>query len=226
MTAAEFVQAAQAALEPQRDPARATRMAAYMKNHFVFLGVPAPAQRAACKPLWPKKSSVNATWVHEVSSALMALPEREYHYAAVAAMQRHVATLGPDDLEPLTALVLERAWWDTIDAFAAYVAGALLARLPSLTPAMDTMSAHPNLWRRRVAILHQLAYKDRTDWDRLCRYALHNASHESFWVRKSLGWAFREYARVDAEAVLGFFGEYGGRFSGLTRREALKHLGR
>lgn len=224
MNAREFVNAVQTALEAHRNAERANGMAAYMKNHFAFLGVPAPTQQAALRPLWPARSRVTAAWLREVAHLLFHLPEREYHYAAVAALRRYVKVLEANDLEHLTTLVLEKPWWDTIDAFASHTVGGLVTRFPALLEAMDEMSVHPNLWRRRIAILHQLGFKERTDWDRLCRYALENASHESFWIRKALGWAFREYARTDPNAVLTFFEQHGESFSGLTRREALKHF--
>ena len=220
-----FVAAVRVALEARRDPERAASMAAYMKDRFPFLGAPQPVYRAAMQPLWPDRQAVTADWVRETAAALLALPEREFHYAAIGLMDRSVRVLEPSDLETLTALVLTRAWWDAVDPFASRVAGGLLRRFPGLEGELDAMSVSADLWRRRIAILHQLSYKSATDWERLQRYALDNAAHESFWVRKALGWAFREYTRTDPGAVLGFFEAHGERFSALTRREALKHFG-
>jgi 3-methyladenine DNA glycosylase AlkD len=87
---------------------------------------------------------------------------------------------------------------------------------------MDAFSANPNQWLRRVAILHQLRYRDSTDAERLFGYALENASHPSFWIRRALGWALREYAKTDAG--LEFVEQNDGDFSTLTVREALKRF--
>jgi 3-methyladenine DNA glycosylase AlkD len=45
-----------------------------------------------------------------------------------------------------------------------------------------------------------------------------------FFLRKGIGWALREYAKTDPTWVRAFVREHEG-LSGLSRREALKHLG-
>jgi 3-methyladenine DNA glycosylase AlkD len=213
-----------AALEPLRDADRAASMAAYMKDHFAFLGVPMPARAAALKPVWaswkPSRLEVLA-----LVRDLWRLPEREYQYAALGALERGWKRLESADLEPLIEMVTtQKPWWDTVDSFASNTVGHMVARDANLLELMDALSSSPNVWARRVAILHQLRYGARTDAERLFRYAILNADHESFWIRKALGWALREYAKRDPGAVLEFFDLHGERFSPLTRREALKHL--
>ncbi len=43
-----------------------------------------------------------------------------------------------------------------------------------------------------------------------------------FFIRKAIGWALREYARVDPDWVRDYVGTH--ELSPLSRREALKHL--
>ena len=45
-----------------------------------------------------------------------------------------------------------------------------------------------------------------------------------FFVRKALGWALRQHARTDPAWVRSFAQVHADRLSGLSRREALKHL--
>jgi 3-methyladenine DNA glycosylase AlkD len=45
-----------------------------------------------------------------------------------------------------------------------------------------------------------------------------------FFVRKAVGWALRQHARTDPEWVSAYVQSRGERLSGLSRREALKHL--
>ncbi|MEY4268768.1 MAG: hypothetical protein RIS90_3303, partial [Pseudomonadota bacterium] len=89
---------------------------------------------------------------------------------------------------------------------------------------MDAWLGHPNLWVRRVAMLHQLGWKAQTDQARLFRYALALAPETEFFIRKAIGWALRDHARTQPEAVRAFLAEHGLVLSGLTRREAGKHL--
>jgi 3-methyladenine DNA glycosylase AlkD len=210
-------------LEPLRDPSRAAPMAAYMKNNFAFLGIPTPQRVAALKPMW-KAWKPSRLEVLTLVGDLWAQAEREYQYAAFGALERHWTLLESDDLEDVCALVATRkAWWDTIDSVDG-IAGLMVKRDPSLETLMDAFAVHDNVWLRRIAIQHQLGYGPSTDAERLFRYAVLNAAHESFWVRKSLGWALREYAKHDPDAVRAFFGEHRAKFSTLTVREALKHL--
>jgi 3-methyladenine DNA glycosylase AlkD len=53
-----------------------------------------------------------------------------------------------------------------------------------------------------------------------------NLDDRSFWLRKAIGWALRDHARVDPVWVKAYVGRCGDRMSGLSRREALKNLSR
>ena len=198
-------------------------MRAYMKDHFAFLGVSSPERRIATKWCWPKNAAVTGDWLLEVTRLAWDQPEREFQYAALDTLEKFHKNLRASDLEPLTLIVLEKVWWDSIDPFASHTVGDLVSRFPELIPAMETNSSHDNLWRKRIAILHQLGYKSRTDTTRLVAISLENAGHDSFWVRKSLGWAWREYFHTDPDFVRTFFAAHGQVFSNLTVREALKH---
>ena len=47
---------------------------------------------------------------------------------------------------------------------------------------------------------------------------------DELFIRKAVGWALRQHARVDPDWVRAFVAEHEGDLSGLSRREALKHL--
>jgi 3-methyladenine DNA glycosylase AlkD len=100
-----------------------------------------------------------------------------------------------------------------------------LATEPDAQRAMDDCLVHPHLWVRRIAMLHQLGWKTQTDQERLFRYALALSGETDFFIRKAIGWALRDHARTQAEAVRRFLEQHAQKFSGLTRREAGKHLG-
>ena len=214
-----------AVFEARADAARAPGMRAYMMDHFAFLGVSSPERRIATKLCWAKlePKEVTADWLLEVTRLCWDQPEREFQYAALDTLEKLRKNLRACDLEPLTLIVLKKVWWDSIDPFASHTVGDLVWRFPELIPAMKSNSSHENLWRKRISILHQLGFKSRTDTTRLVAFSLENAGHDSFWVRKSLGWAWREYFRTDPEFVRAFFAMHGQAFSNLTVREALKH---
>jgi 3-methyladenine DNA glycosylase AlkD len=89
---------------------------------------------------------------------------------------------------------------------------------------MDAWSTEKNLWLVRTAILHQMHYRDATNTERLFSYCTRQAGHPDFFVRKAIGWALREYAYTDADAVRKYIAENRAALSPLSVREASKHL--
>jgi hypothetical protein len=120
-----------------------------------------------------------------------------------------------------------------VDWLAAHRVGGLLATHRSqVAPVLRRWSVDENLWRRRAAIISQLRHKGDTDFaflTEVIRPSLEpsiagtqrNAT-EKFFLRKAIGWALRAYS--DADAVAEWVAEQGDALSGLSRREALKHL--
>ena len=81
-----------------------------------------------------------------------------------------------------------------------------------------------DLWKRRSAILCQLGFKRDTDLGLLYACIEPALGSKEFFLRKAIGWALRQYARTDPEGVRRYVGEHADRLSGLSRREATKHL--
>jgi 3-methyladenine DNA glycosylase AlkD len=73
-------------------------------------------------------------------------------------------------------------------------------------------------------MLHQLGWRLDTDTTRLFGYAAQLADEKEFFIRKAIGWALRDYARWNPQAVTKFLVEHRASLSGLTVREAAKHL--
>ena len=99
-----------------------------------------------------------------------------------------------------------------------------MRRHPGLVTEMDAWSAADDPWLVRTAILHQLHHRERTDRDRLFGYCTRQAGHPDFFVGKAIGWALRQYARTDPDAVRGYVERERGTLSPLSVREATKHL--
>ena len=215
------------ALRAQADPEQAIPMRAYMLNQFEFLGIRAGPRRDALKGL-PKFTGTPDELLTLVE-ALWHLPEREFRYAAVDLLAKHHKRLDLAALPRMVQWVQTDAWWDTVDGLAGVVGDIVLkakSRDADAQKAMDAWLVHPNLWVRRVAMLHQLGWRAHTDQDRLFRYALTLAGETDFFIRKAIGWALRDHARTQPDAVRHFLNQHAEQLSGLTRREAGKHLGR
>jgi 3-methyladenine DNA glycosylase AlkD len=80
------------------------------------------------------------------------------------------------------------------------------------------------MWLRRSAIICQIRHKEKTDQAMLFDFCLRRSDEKEFFIRKAVGWALREYARTRPDEVRRFLAEHGDRLSGLSRREAAKHL--
>jgi 3-methyladenine DNA glycosylase AlkD len=221
---AQFTQAVVATLAPLADPVLRPWMQAYMRGRFVFLGIKTPARRAALAPLVQSQKNATGADLLRMARALWALPEREYQYAAVDLLGKHVRRLTPDDIPALLALVKRKSWWDTVDALASVVNRILQKADPGLQSMMDEAVRSDNFWIRRIAILHQLAWRERTDTERLFHYAVACAHEKEFFIRKAIGWALRDYARHAPKEVRVFLVKHKAVLSPLTVREAGKHI--
>lgn len=207
------------------DAQRAPAMQAYQRGQFPFFGIPTPLRRQAVADL--VKPRQTAAELLSNANALWAMPERECQYVAVDLLARQVRQLGEADLAALLELVRRRSWWDSVDGLAGVVGDVVRAARrsnPDAQQAMDEALADGNLWVRRVAMLHQLGWRGDTDRRRLFAYAEALAGEEDFFIRKAIGWALRDFARWEAQAVLDFLNGPGRVLSSLSRREAAKHL--
>jgi 3-methyladenine DNA glycosylase AlkD len=207
------------------DPVRAASMRAYMRDQFAFLGIPAPRRRLLTRQALAGLTRPSEAELCAIALACWDLPEREYQHFACDYLRQYAAVCTPAALDTARTLITTKSWWDTVDALAARFVGPIVGRHPSALSTMDDWAAGDDLWLARTAILHQLTYGPRTDQARLFRYCLGQAAHRDFFMRKAIGWALRQYAKTDPEAVSQFVRAHASHLSALSVREALKNLG-
>ena len=224
MSAAPLVSEIREALRAAADDDRAPRMQAYMKSVMPYLGVPMPAVRAITK------AALRAHPLHtldELEAVVRTLWDeatfREERYAASGLLAAKVAT-GRLELVPLYEhLATTGAWWDHVDDLAHRIAELHDAHPDEAAAVVRRWSTVDDFWLRRLAIISQLGRRDRVDPVQLSVVIEPNIAEREFFIRKAIGWALREYARVEPDWVRRFVAEHPG-LSGLSRREALKHL--
>lgn len=205
------------------DPSRADAMAAYMRNGFAFFGLPAPVRRAAATTFLRDLPTPTEDDLLAAVERLVAMDEREFAYVGTDMLRSRWRVLTPAALPRLRALVLTRSWWDTVDPLA-HVIGVLVLNHRELVADMDEWVSEEDRWLVRVALLHQLGWKEAADPERLFRYCRARGGDEDFFVRKAIGWALRDLARTFPEEVLGFVEEHGAELAPMSVREATKHL--
>ena len=92
----------------------------------------------------------------------------------------------------------------------------------NLVSSFDPMSGE-KLWEHAGATTECVS-SIVTDGERLFRHVQATAHSRAFFLRKAQGWALRTYGRVAPDAVRRFVDDHEGELSGLTVREATKHL--
>lgn len=210
------------------DPSKAKDMAAYMKGHFIYLGCTAGDRRLASKALVRTAKGMDPDQLLICADRLWAEPEREFHYVGMDVVRAGAKNLRAEDLPAVRGLILATPWWDTVDSLAVHTVGTMVTNHPELVHDMDEWIEAPDdgdeMWLARTAILHQLMYKERTDVNRLFSYCEMRSESTEFFLRKAIGWALRQFARTDPDGVRAFVREHDASLSGLSKREALKHL--
>jgi 3-methyladenine DNA glycosylase AlkD len=208
-------------LRDAADPARAPGQQAYMKSAVPFLGVRVPdvrrVVRAAMRP------DIDGDHLRTVALTLWdEATHREERYAAMGILGARQLR-GSWTLVPIIEhMVRTGRWWDYTDDLSHRLAD-LHDALPVDTAALvKKWATDDEMWVRRIAIISQLGRRDRVDAGVLASVVDANLADPEFFVRKAIGWALREYARVAPDWVADYVATHA--LSPLSRREALKHL--
>ena len=209
------------ALRAVADPTRAPGQQAYMKSSMPFLGVRVPEARRIARTVGKRLTDPGA--VRETARRLWEHAEsREEWYAALALLGLRLVRGDLANVPLIEHFVRSGRWWDITDELAHRLA-ELHDCHPEQTAALVLhWCRDDDLWIRRIAILSQLGRRDRLDRELLAALIEPNLAGPDFFIRKAIGWALREYARVDPAWVLTYADEH--ELSPLSRREALKHL--
>lgn len=222
--AGDAVEHVRSLLLPLADPQRAPQMAAYMKGVAPYLGISTQPRRAATRD-WVRgfDPGSSAGALLAAAAALVAEPEREFAYVAIDLVRRHERALPSTALTPLRDLALDRPWWDTVDAWS-QILGRGGLRHPGWDPVIASWALDGRLWVRRIALVFQVGRRNAVDLDILFAACLANAADPDFFMRKGIGWGLRDAARTHPDAVRTFVAQHREVLSGLSIREATKHL--
>lgn len=218
-----------AALGAAADPVRAPQQHAYMKSAMPFFGVGVPQCRRIAGAAFRAHPPPDAgAWEAAILDLWRKAAHREERYAAVEllAHPRYARWLEPAIFPTIEEMVVTGAWWDYVDAIAGRAVGAMLAAHPGAVKAvLRAWAKDDDIWKRRTAILAQLRARRETDTALLAAAIRPSIGASEFFLRKGIGWALREYSKTDPVWVTGFVDSHEG-LSGLSRREALKHVKR
>ena len=208
--------------EENRNELLAESMSKYMQDKFRFLGVRGATRTEIYKKYFPdaRKTKiidwdfVESCWNKE---------EREFQYVVVYYLKAMQKFLKRDDISRLKYLIVTKSWWDTVDLLAKVV-GSLVLRIEGYDQIMLEWSKDSNIWLRRVAMLHQLSFKEKVDEGLLEKILLANLGDNEFFINKAVGWALRDYSKFNPEWVTKFIEKNRENMANLSLREASKYL--
>ena len=209
-------------LEENRNELLAVSMERYMQDKFSFLGVRGATRTEIYKKHFPeaRKSKV-IDW--EFIETCWNKEEREFQYAVVYYLKTMQKFLKREDISRLKYLIVTKSWWDTVDLLAKVV-GSLVIRIEGYDQIMLEWSKDSNIWLKRVAMLHQLSFKEKVDEGLLEKILLANLGDNEFFINKAVGWALRDYSKFNPEWVTKFIEKNRENMANLSLREASKYL--
>lgn len=199
----------------------ASGMKCYMKGHFEFFGIKSADRKIISRPILDK--ILNSSYlIWNFIFECFEQDEREFHYIACDYLRKVQRKLTHDDLANVKSLICTHSWWDTVDALAIEV-GAIGHKHPEIRQSvLPEWSKGENLWLRRVSIIHQLRYKEKTDLEFLASSIQSNLGSKKFFINKAIGWALRSYSAVNPRWVIQFCDSHD--LHSLSKKEALRKI--
>jgi 3-methyladenine DNA glycosylase AlkD len=223
-----LIRAAKKALRDGADPAKAPIMQAYMKSSMPYRGVQVPQVKKVGKAVFSAHALDSfPEWRDTVLELWRGARYREERYLAIelAGYPAYHRFRTLDALPMYEEMITSGAWWDYVDSIASRRLGELLRAYPrQMRGVLREWAKSDDMWKRRSAILAQLGFNAQTDLKLLYDCIRPSLGEREFFLRKAIGWALRQLAKTNANAVSRYVAEHEEILSPLSKREALKHI--
>jgi 3-methyladenine DNA glycosylase AlkD len=205
------------------NPRNAGPMKRYMRDQFDYVGLKSPEFKALMRAHIATHGLPAPADLDRILRGLWALPQREFQYAATSLLGRLDTQLPAAFIRTLEDLIVTKSWWDTVDIISTGALGVHFKRYPKVRDrTLARWRKSKNFWLRRACILFQLNYKQETDFPLMQAIIRENLGSKEFFINKAIGWALRQYTRVDPIGVRKFVAETP--LNPLSAREALSWL--
>lgn len=219
-----FVNQLESNLIEKANSQNAIAMAKYMKNHFAFFGIKTTERRLVLKSTWEEYKEEISTNIQNITLELYAKEQRELHYCAIEIVIKELkGNYKKEDIIFIEKFIITNSWWDSVDTISKYILGQYLLEFPELiNEVIRRFSNSENMWLNRSAILFQLGYKEKTDFELLKFICIQHQSSTEFFIQKAIGWSLREHAKTNPEKVMNFVSN--SNLKPLSKKEAIKNL--
>ena len=219
-----FIEKLTLGIEENANPLLAHPMEKYMKNKFLFLGLKAEKRKFILNQIWKENHKEVIENSRTIALALYEKDEREFHYCAIEILIKNLKkNYLLEDIILIEKLLTTHSWWDSVDSIAKNILGAYLLQFPNETKkVVSRFSNSENMWLNRSAIIFQLGYKKETNVDLLFSECIKHSKSKEFFIQKAIGWALREYSKINPEAIKTFVSQ--SNLKPLSTKEALKNI--
>ena len=219
-----FISSLEAAFQEKSNPDNAFAMAKYMRNHFSFFGIKTEERRRIFKEVWKENKKEVGGNLRKIALELYSKPQRELQYCAIEILIKQLkGDYKKEDIQLIEKLISTNSWWDSVDTIAKNILGQYLLEYPlEIENVITRFSNSENIWLNRSAILFQLGYKQKTNFELLKSECEKHKNKNDFFIRKAIGWALREYAKTNSEAVKNYVDSSD--LKPLSKKEALKNI--
>jgi len=219
-----FITELETKFKTKKHPENALPMAKYMKDLFPFFGIKTDERRAIFKSICKTHQAEINKNARAISWELFLKKERELQYCGIELLIKNLKNKYViDDIIWIEKLLITNSWWDSVDTISKFILGDYLQQFPAEIPTVvSRFSNAENIWLNRSVILFQLGYKSQTDFKLLQSLCTKHSNSNEFFIRKAIGWALREYAKTDPEAVRKFVLQTN--LKPLSKKEALKNI--
>src|SRR6056297_163527 len=181
---------------------KAIPMKHYMRDQFEYVGIQTPLRRKISKPFLKKDKLPLISELESIIREFWMLEGREFQYFAQELAMKYIKVIPKDFISTYEFMIVNKSWWDTIDIIAKKLIGPYMIRFPEERELLlEKWLSSENIWLQRTCLLFQLGYKQNTDADRLFQIIERLKTIDEFFIQKAIGWALREYSKVNSAVV-------------------------
>ena len=181
---------------------KAIPMKHYMRDQFEYVGIQTPLRRKISKPFLKKDKLPLISELESIIREFWMLEGREFQYFAQELAMKYIKVIPKDFISTYEFMIVTKSWWDTIDIIAKKLIGPYMIRFPEERELLlEKWLSSENIWLQRTCLLFQLGYKQNTDADRLFQIIERLKTIDEFFIQKAIGWALREYSKVNSAVV-------------------------
>src|SRR6056297_3568905 len=181
---------------------KAIPMKHYMRDQFEYVGIQTPLRRKISKPFLKKDKLPPVSELGSIIRAFWMLEGREFQYFGQELAMKYPKELTKEFINTFEFMIETKSWWDTIDMIAKKLVGNYMSRFQKeQNGLLEKWLSSENIWLQRTCLLFQLGYKEKTDTECLFFVIERLKNIDEFFIQKAIGWALREYSKVNPDLV-------------------------